>query len=307
MANFLGVLIKSIKAGESVKHQFMGEYGVVISIFNQGNLTWVESTWGMGLKELHRVIQWGGGRFTSKSVPLEDRNKKNIEMDKKSLLSTLLNWETQQLGLCNKVLKPQTEPEPDILQALHDFTPGRLAETHEPVTGASIGTKLKNLDDGKFTGFLRISGKATGLVLVVGGKMNAAVALKQEGPVFGKDAADWLGQQVDLKMEVIKGDLFTSTCFAVPMLPHARTTVKADKLEDLLKKTQMDINGLYLLHMHVNQAHAFGLIYREVYAGTVARKKGETISSVLPMAVLTRLSMLPGAKLEVYRAAVPVD
>ena len=305
MPNFLGVLIKSIKGNESVKHQFMGDYGVVISIFNEGNLVWAESTWGMGLKELRRVVQWAGGRFTSKSVPLEDRGKRNIDLDKKTVLSTLLAWESEELGLIKNPTRPKGPVEADVINALHDLLPGQVLETHEPVTGASIQSMLKDLSETRFTGFIRVSSGARALVYIVGGKFAGAAALKDGQPIFGDDVLKWLAQQVDLKVERFKLDLFIGSCYAVPMLEHVRSKLPGSELEAFIKKVQTDIDSLYLIHLKVKDAHAFGLVYREVYAGTVAKKKGEATGSILPMAVLAQLSLLPGVDIEAYRFRVP--
>ncbi|MEO0249992.1 MAG: hypothetical protein ABIN58_10790, partial [candidate division WOR-3 bacterium] len=63
--------------------------------------------------------------------------------------------------------------------------------------------------------------------------------------------------------------------------------------------------GNYLIHLHMGEAHAIGLIYRGVYVGTLARKKGEDRASLMPAAVLLRLAMLPGARVDHYRYQVP--
>ncbi len=308
MPNFMAILINSIKNQESTKHLFMGEYGVVIAIFRKGVLNWVESTWGMGFAELKRAVMWGGGRCASKPVPLEDTHKKNVDLPPRELISTLLTWETEMLSLPSIQEQETTGLSFGLVEAIYNLTPGQCSSFEVPSGGPGILHAIKEISDSRFTGYLRLVGAHRGAFFLVGGRNVAGFVLTGESSfLLGKSALDWLAQQVGVQYEKIKCDLFTTACLVVPFLRHATGQINPDALEDFVNKTQADISGNYLLHLHMREAHAIGLIYRGVYVGTLARKKGEDRASLMPVAVLLRLAMLPGTQIDYYRYQVPAQ
>jgi len=306
MANFMAILINSIKNEENVKHLFMGEYGVVIAIFKKGVLNWVESTWGMGFAELKRAVVWGGGRYTSKPTPLEDMNKKNVEMEPKELISTLLAWETEMLRLPSVQEQDARDLSLGLLESIYNLTPGEVSSVEGPSGGPGVLHAIREIGETRFTGYLRLTGAHRGLVFIVGGKNVASLMLPDDSSfLLGKKSLDWLAQQVGVQYERIKCDLFTTACLMTPLLPHTMGQVNPDALEDFIKKTQGDITGNYLIHLYMRDAHAIGLVYRGIYAGTLAKKKGENRASLMPLAIILRLAMLPGAQVDYYRYKVP--
>lgn len=306
MANFMAILINSIKNEENVKHLFMGEYGVVIAIFKKGVLNWVESTWGMGFAELKRVVMWGGGRHTSRPTPLEDMKKKNVDLGPKELVSTLLAWETEMLRLPSVQEQDVRGLSLDLLESIYNLVPGEVSSVEGPSGGPGLLDAIREMAETRFTGYLRLIGVHRGLVFLVGGKNVASFAFPDDSSfLLGKEALDWLAQQVGVQYEKIKCDIFTTACLMTPMLPHNMGQVNPDNLEEFIKKTQGDIMGNYLIHLYMRDAHAIGLIYREIYVGTLAKKKGEERASLMPLAVILRLAMLPGAKIDYYRYEVP--
>ncbi|MEO0141416.1 MAG: hypothetical protein ABIM88_07725 [candidate division WOR-3 bacterium] len=306
MANFMAILINSIKNQETVKHFFMGEYGVVITIFRKGCLNWVESTWGMGFQELKKAVMWGGGRYTSKPTPIEDMNKKNVSLDPRELISTLLTWETEMLRLPSVEEQAKSDVSPDLLEAIYTLAPGEIMGVEGPSGGPGVLQAIKEISRTRFTGYLRFLEPYKGMIFIVGGKPTVSfIVPENSSPLMGKEATEWLAQQVGLQYERVKCDLFASSCLMTPLLPHTKGPVEPDALEDFVKKTQTDIRGNYLLHLYMRDAHALGLIYREVYVGTLAKKKGEGRASFMPFAVLLRLAMLPGARIDYYRYELP--
>ncbi len=306
MPNFMAVLINSIKNQESAKHLFMGEYGVVIAIFKKGVLNWVESTWGMGFAELKRAVMWGGGRYTTKPVPLEDTNKKNVNLPPRELLSTLLAWETEMLCLPSIQKQDTSGLSFSLVESIYNLIPGQVSALEGPSGGPGVLHAIQELSGTRFTGYIRLIGTHRGVLVIVGGICVAGFVLTGENSfLMGKDALDWLAQQVGVQYEKIKCDLFTTACLATPFLRHDAGQVNPDALDELIKKTQTDISGNYLIHLQMGDAHAIGLIYRGVYAGTLARKKGEDRASLMPAAVLLRLAMLPGSRVDYYRYQVP--
>jgi len=306
MANFMAVLINSIKKEETVKHLFMGEYGVVIAIFKKGRLNWVESTWGVGFAELKRAVAWAGGRCASKPTPLEDMNKKNVDMEPKELLRTLLTWETEMLRLPSVQEQEAQDLPLDLLESIYNLAPGEVSLVEGPSGGPGVIHAIKEIAETRFTGYLRLLGAHRGLVFLVGGKAVASVMMLNDSSfLLGKSSLDWLAQQVGVQYERMKCDLFTVACLMTPLLPHTRGQINPDALEDFIKKTQADISGNYLIHLHMREAHAIGLVYRGIYVGTLAKKKGEERGSLMPLAVILRLAMLPGAQIDYYRYEVP--
>jgi hypothetical protein len=306
MPNFMAMLINSIKNEETVKHLFMGEYGVVIAIFKKGRLEWVESTWGMGFAELKRAVAWGGGRCASKPTPLEDMNKKNVDIEPKELIKTLLTWETEFLRLPSFQEQDTYDLPPGLLESIYTFAPGEVSSVEGPSGGPGVIHALKEISETRFTGYIRLVGTHRGLLFLVGGKTVACAILANNSSfLFGKRSLEWLSQQVGIQYEKVKCDLFTVACLMTPLLPHTEGQINPDGLEDFIKKTQADISGNYLIHLRVNEAHALGLVYRGIYVGTLAKKKGEERGSLMPLAVILRLAMLPGAQIDYHRYEVP--
>ena len=296
MANFLTVLLKAVKDKQTVKIYFMGDYGVVIAIFRKGELKWVESTWGMGLKELRRVVEWGGGKFSAKSVPTEDTAKENVSLKPHELVKTLLAWEAATLKLPTL---PQQKPKNlafDFVKLLLAHVPD---ENPEPGDGPRLISLLRELKG--FTGILKFSNSnVKGAVFVVEGQAFAAVALKGERVLYGAEALDAGVQEVGLTAYKVKRDIFAVVPLAAPLIGEGPEPV--DDIEAFVKNSSID--EVHLLHVHVQHAHALGLLYREVFVGALGRTKEGKVAS-FPLAMLVRMKMLPGSAAEVYTYKIP--
>ncbi|MGB9590079.1 MAG: hypothetical protein ACPL68_04265, partial [Candidatus Hydrothermia bacterium] len=194
-----------------------------------------------------------------------------------------------------------------LLESIYNLAPGELKAVEGPSGGPGVLHAVKEISASRFTGYLRLVGAHKGLIFLVGGRNITCFVLTGDSSfLLGTSALNWLAQQVGVQYEKIKCDLFTTVCLTTPFLQHTVGHVNPDELEDFIKRTQTDISGNYLIHLHMGEAHAIGLIYRGVYAGTLAKKKGEERDSLMPLAVILRLAMLPGAQVDYYRYKIPV-
>ncbi len=296
MANFLTVLLKAVKDKQTVKIYFMGEYGVVIAIFREGELKWVESTWGMGLKELRRAIEWGGGKFSVKGVPTEDVAKENVSLKPHELLRTLFAWEVASLRLPTISRQEPRNLSPDFVKVLLSHIPEGKTERGD---GPRLISFLRENKD--FTGFLKFTNsRVSGALFAASGQALAAVALTDKGVLYGSEALDAGVQEVELKLEVVNRDVFAVVPMAAPLIGQGPREI--ENVEEFVKESR--VNEVHLLHVHVQHAHALGLVYREVFVGALARTKEGKVGS-FPLAILVRMKMLPGSKAEAYTYVIP--
>ncbi len=296
MANFLMALLKAVKDKQTVKIYFMGDYGVVIAIFRNGELKWVESTWGMGLKELRRAIDWGGGKFSVKGVPAEDSAKENVSLKSHELVRTLLSWEVASLKLPTLSQQAPRELAPEFVRVLLAHIPDGEPE---PADGPRLISFIRESKD--FTGFLKFSNSnVKGALFVAEGQAFAAVALKGGRVLYGTEALDAGVQEAGLTIRPVRKDIFAVVPMAAPLIGRGPTPV--ENVEEFVKESK--VNEVHLLHVHVQHAHALGLVYREVFVGALGRTKEGKVGT-FPLAILVRMKMLPGSAAEAYTYTIP--
>ena len=301
MSNFLAILISSIKGKKSGILYFMGDYGVIIVHLVAGEVVWVESTWSAGCNALRRVVEWGGGKFRMSPLETGTQTKRNVNLNPKQVIASLLAWETERLGFKGLEHQPVRSLPPDLLIHVNRLVVGQLVQNYEKGT-VRFPEQLEMLKSVRFTGFLLTEREGGyGAVFLVHGKCIGAYFVQGDEVFLGESAL-----QSDVGGRLVKSDLFTVSNLVVPLWGSDEKLLETKDLVEHLNSAQKELDALFLIRLWVKEASALGLVYRSVYAGTLVKKSPDAPPSMMPQAVIVKLSMLPGVHLSSFRYDLPV-